>query len=351
MTSSPAKDTLALSSIGVQSLVEWPPLSFLFLAHKRWPLVTVTKPSVILIPRGSIGVVCIGVAQIDHTIGSGKLKKEKMATSRKLLCLRQYHNWRGLKAGMKALPGARLYLPSSEKKSISNSVVILVAWTGGSHRALKKYSEIYTAELGIPSLCLVPSLLEVWSTSKGNKLTQNTIDYLSKSNDSSEPINIVFHLFSAAPGIVLPHITDKPPDTSHIQLKGFIIDSGPVEFSYKSGMSALKLSNFNFLMYYVAGFCGTTANVLVGKRKRAELVKALKSPSLSSLPQLYLYSEADTVCPADRVRSIIEEQKELGRNVKGASWNDSKHVRHFMAYPEQYHLQIKSFLKAIKLID
>lgn len=282
--------------------------------------------------------------------GSGKLKKEKMATSRKLLCLRQYHNWRGLKAGMKALPGARLYLPSSEKKSISNSVVILVAWTGGSHRALKKYSEIYT-ELGIPSLCLVPSLLEVWSTSKGNKLTQNTIDYLSKSNDSSEPINIVFHLFSAAPGIVLPHITDEPPDTSHIQLKGFIIDSGPVEFSYKSGMSALKLSNFNFLMYYVAGFCGTTANVLVGKRKRAELVKALKSPSLSLLPQLYLYSEADTVCPADRVRSIIEEQKELGRNVKGASWNDSKHVRHFMAYPEQYHLQIKSFLKAIKLID
>ena len=77
MTSSPARDTLALSSIGVQSLVEWPPLSFLFLAHKRWPLVTVTKPSVILIPRGSIGVVCIGVAQIDHTIGSGKLKKEK----------------------------------------------------------------------------------------------------------------------------------------------------------------------------------------------------------------------------------------------------------------------------------
>lgn len=273
-----------------------------------------------------------------------------MATSRKLLCLRQYHNWRGLKAGTKALPGARLYLPSSEKKSISNSVVILVAWTGGSHRALKKYSEIYT-ELGIPSLCLVPSLLEVWSTSKGNKLTQNTIDYLSKSNDSSEPINIVFHLFSAAPGIVLPHITDEPPDTSHIQLKGFIIDSGPVEFSYKSGMSALKLSNFNFLMYYAAGFCGTTANVLVGKRKRAELVKALKSPSLSSLPQLYLYSEADTVCPADRVRSIIEEQKELGRNVKGASWNDSKHVRHFMAYPEQYHLQIRSFLKAIKLID
>ncbi|XP_011409955.1 PREDICTED: transmembrane protein 53-like [Amphimedon queenslandica] len=272
-----------------------------------------------------------------------------MATTRNLLSFCYCHSWRGLETGIKALPGAKIYLPSAEVKKSSNSIAVLTGWAMSSHRALGKYSQIYT-ESGIPSLCLTPSLLELWSSRKGDTLTLKIIDYLTGSKEPEVPVNVVFHLFSGTPGIILPALTNQlSAGGSNVNVKGIIIDSGPVEFIYTSGKRALQLAKLNKIVYYIAGLGGTTFDLLVGRKKRAELVEAMHSPALSSIPQLYLNSESDTVCPPERVKRLVEEQRRMGRDVHHFSWSDSQHVRLYLDHPVEYESRIESFLKTIKL--
>lgn len=272
-----------------------------------------------------------------------------MAATRNLLSFRYCHSWRGFETRIKALPSAKVYLPSVEEKKASNSIAVLAGWAMSSDRALGKYSKIYT-DLGIPSLCLTPNLLELWSSRKGDTLTIKIIDYLTGSREPEAPVNVVFHLFSGTPGIILPALTNQlSAGGSNINVKGIIIDSGPVEFVYMSGKRALQLAKLNKVVYYIAGLAGATVNLLVGRKKRAELVEAMHSPALSSIPQLYLNSESDTVCSPERVKHLVEEQRRMGRDVHHFSWSDSQHVRLYVDHPTEYESQIKSFLKTIKL--
>ena len=272
-----------------------------------------------------------------------------MATTRNLFSFRYCHSWRRFETGIKALPNAKIYLPSDEGKRSSNSIAVLAGWAMCSHRALGKYSQIYT-ELGIPSLCLTPSLLELWISRKGETLTMKIIDYLTRNKEpEAASIDVVFHLFSGTPGIILPALTNRvlAAGSTNVNVKGIIIDSGPVEFVYMSGMRALQQAKLNKIVYYIAGLGGTTVNLLVGRKKRAELIGAMQSPALSSIPQLYLNSESDTVCPPERVKHLVQEQRGMGRDVHHFSWSDSQHARLYLDHPIEYKSQIKSFLNTI----
>lgn len=68
------------------------------------------------------------------------------------------------------------------------------------------------------------------------------------------------------------------------------------------------------------------------------------SSSQPSCPQLYIYSSADRVIPADSVESFIEEQRRAGREVRACNFVSTPHVDHFRNDPKLYTSQLSQFL-------
>ena len=75
----------------------------------------------------------------------------------------------------------------------------------------------------------------------------------------------------------------------------------------------------------------------------------LRSPLLD-IPQLYLYSKADTVATPSLVHKTIHEQQAMGRDVTLHCWEDSPHVRHYLTHPVNYEHHVHTLLKKCQLI-
>lgn len=245
-----------------------------------------------------------------------------------------------LTGSMKKIKG-KFYLP--QKQTNSNHLIILVGWSGSNHKTLQKYANLYT-NFGLPTLAIVPSLLDLWFSSRGTKLTINILKTI-----STKPVNVLLQLFSGGPIVVLPTLQHYLSQYPNIDLKGIIFDSGPAEFSYKAGTEASKLllkqGGFIYYAYaFAAALTGITIEALNGKRKRREVDLVFQSHLLEGVPQLYLCSETDTVVPIERVRELTFKEKEKERDVEIKIWENSEHVRHFMMYPDEYQDQVTRFL-------
>lgn len=257
----------------------------------------------------------------------------------------------------------RLHVPSNGSTTAEGgptrprTIVLAVGWAESTLKAMAKYAPMYTA-VGLPYLCVAPSVVHMWSTRLGNGITSRILDAFDASL-SSEPCSLVLHLFSGGGTTFFPiacEYFEKPSSVFHRKVKPVcvIFDSAPAQFSYESGTAAAKLmyqqGGMNFLTYRVATTTGIFVNKFCGEKMRAELRHAMQSSRLLDLPQLYLYSESDTVCPPSRVKAIIAEQREKGRDVSSHCWADSEHVRHFVNHPEEYKEQVVRFLKKHSVI-
>lgn len=79
--------------------------------------------------------------------------------------------------------------------------------------------------------------------------------------------------------------------------------------------------------YSLATAAGILTDLAIGSRKRSEEATALTHPHLLQLPQLYLYSEQDTVNPPERTRMVMEDQRARGRQVTSKYWTDTDTFR------------------------
>uniref|UniRef100_A0A914Y820 Uncharacterized protein n=1 Tax=Panagrolaimus superbus TaxID=310955 RepID=A0A914Y820_9BILA len=52
--------------------------------------------------------------------------------------------------------------------------------------------------------------------------------------------------------------------------------------------------------------------------------------------QLYLYSNADDICSDHSIEDFLKNQQERGMNVRAKCWENSAHVQHLRAHPEEY---------------
>ena len=247
--------------------------------------------------------------------------------------------------------GIELHFPE-EGATVKGSLALLVGWAESRQKAMAKFAAIYTQQ-GIPCLTIAPQIQSMWFTSVGNKLTSRLIRALDLATPlGGQPVNLVMHLFSGGGQTVFPKLMEevaKPNGLFNTKIKPrcIIFDSGPTRFSYESGMQAAKLlyqqGGFNYATYTASKLIGGTVNILVGSRKRSELSNALDSPLLA-IPQLYLFSSADSVCRSEWVESVMVEQRRKGRTVESFMWKDSEHVRHLIQHPEDYERQVVQFL-------
>ena len=258
---------------------------------------------------------------------------------------------------LECLPDSRaaLEVGGASRDGGKRSLALLVGWTSSSLRAVVKHAAPYT-EVGIPALCVAPSLLQVWSSTLSANLTRSLLVSLDRS--LAEPASLVLHMFSAAAGVVLPTLV-ADLESSERRLTGklnpaaAVFDSGPTSFSYEAGMAGGRLAyqqgGYSYPVYLAAVCGGVAFNAAMGRRKRREVDSALRSPLLD-LPQLYLHSEADLVATVSRVRKVMLDQQAVGREVHSHCWEDTQHVRHYLADPVTYTHHIHSLLNKCQLI-
>lgn len=85
--------------------------------------------------------------------------------------------------------------------------------------------------------------------------------------------------------------------------------------------------------------------IILFKYRRLSDILSMLSTKQPSCPQLYMYSSADRVIPADSVESFVEAQRKAGHDVRACNFVSSPHVDHFRNDPKLYTSQLSQFLE------
>jgi pimeloyl-ACP methyl ester carboxylesterase len=178
----------------------------------------------------------------------------------------------------------------------------------------------------------------------------------------------ILHLTSLAATATQQDLSSTSPLASHLQtalafnssilnnrLRGIVIDSAP---SYATAPIWARGSVSAALGKSAETIGDDLPRTVAAVQRLAE--KYLSLPSIihhlretrdawgrisPHVPQLYLYSTADALIPAQHIENFIELQRRRGASVSTHCWNDSGHCEHLRLHPEQYTRLIHSFLE------
>lgn len=233
--------------------------------------------------------------------------------------------------------------------STSKGIVLLFGWASSTVKSVMKYGRVYS-EIGVPSVCTATPISVMWLKSSGDIRTKKVLDAL---NDSIEDFcPLIIHFFSGAVFTYLPALVEllSTQKYNKLQLSGIVFDSAPTSYSFRTGVAAAKLikqqGGCNSLTYCAFTAVNVSANALTGWKRRRNMRSALDHP-IVKVPQLYLYSNADTVTLKEEVEGEMLRQSSRGVDVSSHRWSDSGHVRHLANYPDQYSFQVQSFLNKV----
>ncbi|KAL5140296.1 Transmembrane protein 53 [Glycine soja] len=282
------------------------------------------------------------------------------------------------------LPEPNALDDSSCSLTKSRTVVVLLGWLGARQRHLKKYAEWYTSK-GFHVVTFTFPMGEILSYQPGGKAEQNVhllVDHLADWLEGESDKNLVFHTFSNTGwltyGVILEHLQKQDPTITG-RIKGCIVDSAPVAYPdpwvWASGFSAAFLKKNSVatkgrvfsdesgikvsigsedwlkpalteaaLLLILKKFFEIILDLPSVNRRLSDVMSMLSSRQ-PSCPQLYMYSSADRVIPADSVESFVEAQRRAGHDVRACNFVSSPHVDHFRNDPKLYTSQLSQFLE------
>lgn len=264
----------------------------------------------------------------------------------------------------------------------SRTVVVLLGWLGAKQKHLRKYAEYYTTR-GFNVITFTFPMSEIVGYKAGGKAEEHVdflVNHLSDCLEDELEKNLVFHTFSNTGWLMYGVILEKFQQMDYTlkgRIKGCIVDSAPVASPdpqvWASGFSAAFLKKRSAVTKE-----DKTTEVVPGRTNVSREAKpALKEAALHLIlekvfevvlrlppvngkltflmdqmksgqprcPQLYIYSSADKVIPAEFVESFIAEQKRIGHEVRACNFISTPHVDHMRNYPELYKNQLTEFLE------
>lgn len=268
----------------------------------------------------------------------------------------------------------------------SRTVVVLLGWLGAKQKHLKRYAEWYTSR-GYHVITFTFPMAEILSYQVGGKAEQNIellVHHLADWLEEEHGKNLIFHTFSNTGwltyGAILEKFQKQDPSIMR-RIRGCIVDSAPVAapdpqvwasgfsaaFLKKNSVAARGVINANeldtnalvdskavgepkpavtetALLLILEKFFAVVLHLPTVNRRLSDISGLLKSGQ-PSCPQLYIYSSADRVIPAESVESFIKEQRKAGREVRSCNFISTPHVDHFRNDPKLYTSQLSQFLE------
>ncbi|XP_061423637.1 transmembrane protein 53 [Lethenteron reissneri] len=234
-------------------------------------------------------------------------------------------------------------------------VVFLLGWAGCRDKHLAKYSSIYQQQ-GCITVRYTAALRDVFLSDPlgGERLRVvacQLLELLADYGVEGQPVLI--HVFSNGGAMLYRRLAQEIVARGHtVQVVGAVFDSAPSDRHVRGltrALNAILKTRANTAMRLLAlllytivvlflkffaiplGLVKSTYKVLVRGRWR--------------WPELYLYSQADSIVPWRDVCRIAEERRTTGVRVRCHDFVTSEHVSHFRAFPEEYTARCVAFLR------
>jgi len=272
--------------------------------------------------------------------------------------------------------------------------VILAGWLGSTHRALDKYADLYRKMkfcrcivhpvIAPPMSVFEASLVEDNSSHMRN-LAMSLVDRVSSWMEGGEGCVeeasqaeklVIFHSFSNGGCFLLEQFRNLMCSTVNIRIVGTIFDSSPAFYSnndvFYGGQLSRAMQYTSWfdrmrLRLYLSGRAwrrrkiGLKFEEEVKERARTYWRRMLEhgtsctsSPN-DPEPELYLYSNVDSLCPMKPLELLIrhrsnEVKHQRRRYVMKVLFDKSPHCCHLRTQPHIYELSVKNFVEFCGLL-
>ncbi|KAL2739471.1 transmembrane protein 53 isoform X1 [Vespula maculifrons] len=235
-------------------------------------------------------------------------------------------------------------------------LVVLLGWAGCQDRYLAKYSAIYKEKSCITLRYTAPMECLFGRRDKMPYIGKRLLQVIAKNSLNDHPI--FFHIFSNGGALLYQHISiamqqmDSPIQS---QVKGVIFDSAPGERRVTSLFKAISaiigghpltnipMSFFITIFLSMFWFFEVIAHAL-GRGFTIQSNPFTLMEESYSWPQLFLYSNTDTLIPAADVEKFASRRAERGVRVQLVLFTNSPHVKHYAMYREVYVNTVCSFI-------
>ncbi|KAK2588216.1 hypothetical protein KPH14_004251 [Odynerus spinipes] len=235
-------------------------------------------------------------------------------------------------------------------------LVVLLGWAGCQDRYLAKYSAIYEEKSCITLRYTAPVECLFGRRDKMPYIGKRLLQVISENSLNDHPI--FFHVFSNGGALLYQHISLAMQQTNspiQSQVKGVIFDSAPGERRVTSLFKAVSaiigghpltnipMSFFITVFLSMFWFFEVIAHALGRGFTIQSNPFALMEESYS-WPQLFLYSNTDTLIPAADVEKFASRRAERGVRVQLVLFTNSPHVKHYTTYRDIYVNTVCSFI-------
>ncbi|KAI1709109.1 transmembrane protein 53-B [Ditylenchus destructor] len=255
---------------------------------------------------------------------------------------------------------ARTYVDEMTIKWSENTnspLVLLFGWAGCRDRYLAKYSEIYE-KLGCSIVRYTVPVEHVNDYTSFRQFALEIYERVLDVENNELQFPIMFHIFSMngfSLFSALWQLLDITSNGSAVKqmVKGIIFDSCPANVRPWQKAEAISVATMPSNKYNMISR-GTYRIFLTGKysldrafiwlrsnfepnvyEQNFPYFNLLKMPDLPKL-QLYLYSQADSICSAKSIEEFQVAQLDRCCVVRSKCWVDSQHVEHFREHSEEY---------------
>ncbi|KAG8436996.1 hypothetical protein GDO86_007907 [Hymenochirus boettgeri] len=238
-------------------------------------------------------------------------------------------------------------------------VVILLGWGGCKDQYLAKYSSIYHNQG-----CIVLRYTAAWKAvfitesfgfsslrEEAKKLLELVFEYEVEKNP------VLFHVFSNGGFMLYRYIAEllhSHSKISKLHVVGTIFDSAPGNRNVCGSVRALDTvlrpsTNvvFRLLVLGAFAFMVIVLRILlypVTRLFHENHYDAMKKDS-SRWPQLYIYSQSDTIISYLDVEGMIVARRKRCLPTESVVFGNSEHVCHFRRFPKRYSEICTSFLR------
>jgi len=268
---------------------------------------------------------------------------------------------------------------NQSEKSEKDVVMVLLGWSGSTHKNLAKYSDIYLKRGCIVLRYIAPVSAVFIHTSKMPVLANRLVRLLQDLQLDSHPI--FFHVFSNGGSFTYSCLLHelykihRMRNTMALDIRGTIFDSSPAPRNLGTGFLAVKsifghLGSFSYVAALLAMV--VVALQIMWLHIKAGLEVCIWGEQLHSLDPvkyhmheipsrnwlarlgkmrnhnyLFLYSDNDDLIPWTQV----EEFADITAHATQSNWVVKKkflgslHVQHYRQYPEEYIEAVTDFIR------
>ncbi|KZC05410.1 PREDICTED: transmembrane protein 53 [Dufourea novaeangliae] len=233
-------------------------------------------------------------------------------------------------------------------------VVVLLGWAGCQDRYLAKYSAIYEEKSCITLRYTAPVECLFWRRDKMPYIGKRLIQVIMDKSLDQHPI--FFHVFSNGGAFLYQHVSlAMQQANTPLKVKGVIFDSAPGERRLTALFKAISaiigghpltnipMSFFITIFLSVLWLFEVIAHAF-GRGYPVQTNPIALAEESNSWPQLFLYSNADTLIPASDVEKFASRRAERGVRVQLVLFTNSPHVKHYTTYRDVYVNTVCSFI-------